>query len=72
MPIDDRVYPHEIRPALVRPIKVGEVFPMWICSPRPDKDSLNIRMLGEVKLERIAKGDPVLLRCIWGGRRDVG
>lgn len=66
MPIDHWVYPHEIRPALVRAIKVRQVLPVGIRPPRPHEDGFDSRIGVEVDLEGVAKRDAGdLVR--WGG-----
>ena len=56
MPVYNRVYAHERRPASIRGIEVFQVRAVRIRPPRADEDGFDRRVVGEVVLEGFAHG----------------
>lgn len=56
MPVYNRVYAHERRPASIRGIEVFQVRAVRVCPPRADEDGLDRRVVGEVIFEGFAHG----------------
>lgn len=58
MPVDDRMHSHELRPPVIRGIKVRQVGTVWICPPSADEYRFDGRIIPEVLRKR---------RFHWGG-----